>query len=234
MRKFLLFIILVSGNQITTNGQTLLNSDNFKNGLSDWIAESESDSVKFKVENDNLDIISPKGLTLWYRNHLEGNLKISYDAYIVNENGKYDRVSDLNCFWMANDPENPGNFFARSKWRNGIFGKYYSLSLYYVGYGGNSNTTTRFRKYDGDYQSFLNKTQRPDIIKEYTDTAHLIKSNRWNHIEISMVQNNIQYLFNNELLFDFNDPQPCTKGYFGIRTVTNHLKIKNFQVYKLP
>lgn len=234
MRKFLLFIILVSGNQITTNDQTLLNSDNFKNGLSDWIAESESDSVKFKVENDILDIISPKGLTLWYRNHLEGNLKISYDAYIVNENGKYDRVSDLNCFWMANDPENPCNFFARSKWRNGIFGKYYSLSLYYVGYGGNSNTTTRFRKYDGDYQSFLNKTQRPDIIKEYTDTAHLIKSNRWNHIEISMVQNNIQYLFNKELLFDYNDPQPYTKGYFGIRTVTNHLKIKNFQVYKLP
>ena len=49
-----------------------------------------------------------------------------------------------------------------------------------------------------------------------------------------MVQNNVKYLFNNELLFDYNDPKTYSKGYFGIRTVTNHMQIKNFQVYQLP
>jgi len=165
---------------------------------------------------------------------LEGNLKISYEALVVKENGPYDRVSDLNCFWMANDPENPDNFFARSDWRKGIFGKYYSLSLYYVGYGGNNNTTTRFRKYDGDYLSFVNKTMRPDIIKEYDDSTHLIVPNRWNKMEIIVNNDTISYLFNNEILFNYKDLHPYRKGYFGIRTVTNHLKIKNFQVIKLP
>jgi rhamnogalacturonan endolyase len=153
---------------------------------------------------------------------------------VVSEKGKYDRVSDLNSFWMANDPENPDNFFARSNWRKGVFGKYYSLTMYYVGYGGNSNSTTRFRKYNGDYQSFLSNTMRPDIIKEYTDSTHLIKPNRWCKIEISVSHNNVKYLLNNELLFDYNDPKPYQKGYFGIRTVTNHMKIKNFQVIEMP
>ncbi|MCX6237081.1 MAG: DUF6250 domain-containing protein [Bacteroidia bacterium] len=232
MKKLLFILVLVTVCTKMANCQTLLYSDNFKNGLTNWITESESDSLKCSVENNILDIIAHKGFTLWYRNILEGDLKITFDALVVSENGKYDRVSDLNCFWMANDPENPDDFFARSKWRNGVFGKYYSLTMYYVGYGGNSNTTTRFRRYNGDYQSFLNKTMRPDIIKEYTDTAHLIKPNCWNRIEIIAVQNKVKYIFNNELLFDYNDLQPYKKGYFGIRTTTNHLKIRNFQVIK--
>ena len=74
---------------------------------------------------------------------------------------------------------------------------------------------------------------RPDIIKEYRDSAHLIVPNQWNSIEIVVDKSTIKYLFNHELLFDYNDTVPYKKGYFGIRTVTNHLKIKNFKVEKL-
>lgn len=213
--------------------QTPLYTDDFSTGVSNWVSETESDSVVIKNDNHVLEIISPKGLTLWLKKPLEGNIKISYEAMVVNEKGKYDRVSDLNSFWMATDPENPDNLFARATWRKGVFGKYYSLAMYYVGYGGNSNTTTRFRKYNGDYQSFVNKTMRPDILKEYTDTAHLIKPNRWSKIEIIVNNGNNKYIFNNELLFDYDDPNPYKKGYFGIRTVTNHLKVRNFQITKL-
>ena len=34
-------------------------------------------------------------------------------------------------------------------WRNGEFKNYNTLDLYYVGYGGNDNGTTRFREYHG-------------------------------------------------------------------------------------
>ncbi len=213
--------------------QETLFCDNFDKGLTSWIVESESDSTMLNIDSNTLEIIAPKGLTLWFNQKLVGNIKISFDTYVVQNNGKYDRVSDLNCFWMATDPEYPDSIFARSNWRSGIFGRYYSLKTYYVGYGGNNNTTTRFRMYDGDYQAFVEKRQRPDIIKEYTDSSHLIVPNQWNHIEIVQQENIIKYLFNGEVLFSYSDPELYNMGYFAIRTVSNHLKVKNFKVYGL-
>jgi len=233
MKKTLLFITLFLGISKTLICQNIVYSDNFTQGISNWTIEAESDSFIIKTEDRALEIIAPKGLTLWFNKSLETGIKISFDAFIINNKGKFDRISDLNCFWMANDPENPNDFFARSKWRQGTFGKYYSLTMYYVGYGGNNNTTSRFRKYDGSYEGFKNKATRPDIIKEYNDSAHLIVPNKWDHIEIVMNRNNIKYIFNNETLFDYNDTTPYNKGYFGLRTVTNHMKIKDFEVRKL-
>ena len=51
---------------------------------------------------------------------------------------------------MASDPESPDDLWARAGWRSGIFARCYTLRLYYVGYGGNHNRTTRFRRYDGN------------------------------------------------------------------------------------
>ena len=53
---------------------------------------------------------------------------------MVMQGGKYDRLSDLNCFWAANDPKYPDDLFARSQWRDGIFKNYNTLNLFYVGY----------------------------------------------------------------------------------------------------
>jgi rhamnogalacturonan endolyase len=234
MKVFFWLMISSIGFALPVTSQNLLYSDSFASGLKNWTSESESDSTLFICKNNSLEIITPEGLTLWFNKPLEGNVRITYDALVVSNKGKYDRVSDLNCFWAASDPEHPENLFERSKWRKGVFGKYYSLCLYYVGYGGNSNSTTRFRKYNGDYQNFISGNKQPDIIKEYTDSAHLIKPNCWSNITIEMNGDKIRYIFNHEVLFDYYDPQPYTKGYFAIRTVTNHMIIKNFMVVKNP
>jgi rhamnogalacturonan endolyase len=207
--------------------------EDFLHGIAAWNIETDSDSTIFKPENGTLEISAPKGLTLWYSKILEGNIKISYEAFIIKDDGVNDRASDLNCFWMANDPLYPDDLSERSKWRNGVFEKYYSLTLYYAGYGGNNNTTTRFRKYNGDYESFKEKKIQPDIIKEYSDPLHLIIPNRWNKIEITVNGNITSYIFNSEILFYYVDPCPYKKGYFGIRTVTNHMLIKNVEITRL-
>ena len=92
---------------------------------------------------------------------------------MVMKGGKYDRLSDLNCFWAANDPKNPDNLFARSEWRNGVFKNYNTLDLFYVGYGGNDNSTTRFRRYNGKYYGVADDKVKP-LLREYTDTSHLL------------------------------------------------------------
>ena len=49
-----------------------------------------------------------------------------------------------------------------------------SLQLYYLGYGGNYNSTTRFRRYDGNEAGLQMKRMRPAILKEYKDQDNLL------------------------------------------------------------
>ena len=216
------------------SAQQVLYSDDFSSSLEKWTVESASEETVINLNDGVLDVVAPAGITIWFNQKLEGNVRIAFEAFVVDEGGEWDRVSDLNCFWMANDPKNPDDFFSRSAWRGGTFGKYYSLSLYYAGYGGNTNSTTRFRKYDGDFEAFTGKQQRPEILKEYTDEQHLIKPNQWYRIEIEVKGKHIRYSVNNEVLFDYKDQEPYKSGYFGLRTVKNHIRYRNFQVFDLP
>ena len=99
-----------------------------------WIAEDESAAMQLSLVSDTLDIVVPAGLTLWYNEPLTGEYEISYHIAMLMEDGKQDRLSDLNCFWAANDPQYPDDIFARSEWRNGVFKNYNTLNLFYVGY----------------------------------------------------------------------------------------------------
>lgn len=73
-----------------------------------WKVESESPDYKVTFRGDTVEIVSPKGLTLWRKEKMSGKVTIEYDACVVSETGK-DRLSDLNCFWMASDPKHPDN-----------------------------------------------------------------------------------------------------------------------------
>lgn len=224
------FFFILFNNAIA---QKVIHTDGFENGLDNWTIEKVSEKTTLTIKDSTLEVVATNGITLWYNQSLKSPVKIVFDAMVIDNKGAYDRVSDLNCFWMANDPEHPDSIFARSDWRNGIFGKYYSLTMYYAGFGGNNNSTTRFRKYDGDYTQFVEKKIRPEVIQEYTDTAHLIIPNKWFHIEIIVNKNVVQYFMNNELLFNLDDPHPYLEGYFGFRTVKNHIMYKNFKVIQL-
>ena len=93
--------------------------------------------MDFTIREDTLELIVPEGLTLWYKDRLTGDYEISYYICTVMNGGEHDRLSDMNCFWAANDPKHPGELFARATWRNGVFRNYNTLNLFYVGYGGN-------------------------------------------------------------------------------------------------
>ena len=95
-----------------------------------------------------LDIDVPAGVTLWFKPQLEGPVDIEFEATAVAEGGPNDQVSDLNVFWMASNRDGSAAVFART--RSGAFADYNDLLTYYVGLGGNRNTTTRFRRYIGD------------------------------------------------------------------------------------
>ena len=121
---------------------------------------------------------------------------------------------------MAGDPHNK-NLFTR----NGVLESYDSLQLYYVGMGGNSNRTNRFRKYEGNGERRL--------VGEYTDTAHLLQANKTYHIAIVVKDGATSFWVDGQCYFNYKDPAPLQKGYFGFRSTKSHQEVSKFRVYQL-
>lgn len=192
-----------------------------------WQVESESPDWSVTFRGDTAEITAPKGLTLWRKEKMSGDVTVEYDACVVMERPD-DRLSDLNCFWMASDP-GARDVFANAGKRKGEFVKCYGLRLYYLGYGGNHNTTTRFRRYDGDSRGITDAAFRPKILKEYTDAAHLLEPNRWYHVKITRRGRQTEYFIDGERLVDFRDADPLTEGWFGFRTTLSRTRITNFR-----
>lgn len=199
-----------------------LYTDSFRHGLSHWIVELEKGG-SVAARGGVLAIDVPAGCTVWFRPELTGPIEIRYQARMISEGGPDDRVSDLNAFWMASDARAAGDFFGVK--RSGRFADYNQLRAYYVGQGGNSNTTTRFRRYVGD------PVERP-LLREYDRAAPLLEPNLWQEVRLVADGSRIQYYAAGRLVFDFHDPAPYTRGRFGFRTTFSHVELRGFRVVR--
>jgi hypothetical protein len=200
----------------------VLYRDDFTHGLSNWSAELQSPGT-LSARDGQLTIDVPAGCTLWFKPLLTSPVLIEYDATVISQGGPNDRVSDLNCFWMARDARAPADLFATH--RTGAFADYNLLKTYYIGLGGNSNTTTRFRRYIG------HPTRRP-LLPEHDlrDPADLIRPNVPTHIKLVADNRRIEFWRDGRRVFSLDDPAPYTSGWFAFRTVHNHMTVRNFVV----
>lgn len=197
----------------------------------DWVVEDSSGKVQITCVGDTMDIVSPDGLSLWYKERLTGSYEITYRVKVVMAGGKYDRLSDLNCFWGADDPKFPEDFFTRGAWRKGVFKNYNTLNLFYVGYGGNDNQTTRFRQYHGEYYDRGEGRNKP-VLQSYADAAHLLKPNHWYEVKIRVENGITTYSMDGEELFRLPIADDKGDGYFALRLWQNHVRFTDFRVKK--
>ncbi|WP_457795278.1 DUF6250 domain-containing protein [Horticoccus sp. 23ND18S-11] len=176
------------------------------------------------ARDGGLEITDVGGATVWWREKLTAPVEISYDVTVVTQGGPQDRVSDLNCFWMAVDPRSTAAPFAPGQARSGKFSDYDSLHTYYVGYGGNNNSTTRFRRYDGT-------VARP-LLPEHDlrDQKFLLEGNRTYHIRLVARDGVAEFWRDGERIFAFRDPAPLVSGWFALRTVRSHLVVSNLVI----
>lgn len=240
MRIVVLLVLLLSNLQISVNAQNLdyftLNdtlalkplltySDEFKD-LSNWRTEQQPGGTVF-LNQGKMEIEDLAGCTVWLEKDLHQPLMIEYTATVIDEGGPQDRVSDLNCFWLATDPWHSNFFGDIIPHRAGKFSQYDSLKLYYVGLGGHNNTKTRYRRYAGNGEKPLLPAH------DLSDEAYLIVPNVTIRIRIIVYNGIIQYWRNEQLIFNVYDENPYDSGYFAFRTVNNHLLIEDFNVYGL-
>lgn len=203
----------------------LLVKEDFNGGLDGWKSELAKGGT-VRANNGALEIDVPDGCTVWLKARLSGPVLISYEATMIAAGGPNDRVSDLNCFWMAHDARSPENIFAML--RSGVFSDYDQLRCYYVGYGGNSNTTTRFRRYLGEQG---NRPLRPE--HDLSSKEFLLAPNTPQSIQLIAAGSTVAYFSEGRRIFSYEDPAPYTSGWFALRTVTSHFRVKNFRVHRL-
>ncbi|MEV7144291.1 DUF6250 domain-containing protein [Streptomyces tauricus] len=199
----------------------LIARDDFRHGLGQWVTELQ-DGGSVSASGGVLDIDVPSGATVWFERALRGPYVIEYTATPISAGGANDRVSDLNNFWNATDARSPDDLFATP--RGGALAEYDHLRTYYVGYGANSNTTTRLRRYVGE------AGVRPLILDH---TEPLLTANRPHRVRIVSDGSTVRWWNNGRLVFDYTDPEPYTRGHFAFRTTWSHFAIQHFQVREL-
>lgn len=189
-----------------------------------WVVE-QMPGGRVGIKSGTMEIEDAAGCTVWWREKLTAPVIITYQVTVVSQGGPHDRVSDLNCFWMATNPQRPGDLFAPGHGRTGKFEDYDTLRTYYVGQGGNENTTTRFRRYaGGGAKPLLPQHDR-------REPAVLLEGNKSCRITVAaLADGTVRYQRDAELIFEFKDPAPLKEGWFGFRTVHSHLLIRDFQV----
>jgi hypothetical protein len=193
--------------------------------ITDWAIEAESPQARVSERHGTIDIDTPKGLTLWWRTPLNAPAVIAFDAMLVDRGGANDKVSDLNAFWMAREVGG-GSVLAHP--RSGAFVAYDDLETYYVGIGGNRNTTTRFRRYIGRPGD---RPLRPEDDRRAP--ADMLRGNVWTHIRLIADGRTVAVERDGAGLFTLADAAPYTSGQFGLRTTWSHLRIRHVRITQM-
>jgi hypothetical protein len=212
-------------NQLISEQGTLVYSDDFDQGMQQWVVETTA-VTEVSIIDEALDMDDGNGVTVWFRHPVTTPSVIEFNGTVVVTGGPNDRGTDFNFFWMAQEPGST-DFFAKSTWRGGDMRKYDPMQLYYVGYGANDNSTTRFRRYPGD-------GTRP-LLPQYdvVDEVFMNVPNTHTKIQIVSLDEGTYVYANGKQLYFIDGEKDFKQGYFGFRTWKSHVAIDNFKVYSL-
>ncbi|WP_295119042.1 DUF6250 domain-containing protein [uncultured Chitinophaga sp.] len=213
----LLFVVLTSAAQ-----RRVLKKYDFNHTLDTtvWVVEMANvGNSGVYTKKGKLVLDTKGGVTVWYKYALTGSYRIEFERTVLVNGGENDRLSDLNVFWQAIDPRN-SNLFTRK----GTFEEYDSLRMFYVGMGGNTNTTTRFRRYEGD--------GRKTLLAEKNDQAHLLRANKTYRIAIIVQNGSTSFWVDGQCVFSAKGQQQGD-GHFGFRSTWSRQEISNFRILYL-
>lgn len=197
-----------------------------------WGQDQQGQALRWRVEQENpqqttllltpdsLVMESAAGLTVWLDMPLTNSYRISFSRELLIDDHPYDRLSDMNVFWAAHDPLRADLFT-----REGRLDEYDNLNLYYAGIGGNWNTTTRFRHYNG-------RGERP-LLGEFTEGERRLKPHHQYRTVIEVLPKSTQLWIDGELWFSAAYATPPPPGYFAFRTVWSRQVIRDFSVIPL-
>jgi len=213
-------------------------ADDFRHGLAQWRLEAEDARAVVKAEHGVLDIATPAGLSLWWREPLTGDYAIRFTAVALpappSAGPHAGRLSDLNMFWNATEADG-----SVPRERPGRFAAYDDLQTYYAGFGANANTTTRLRLYEGGRRRLLAgfaDAASAEPGEEPMTAQTRLQAGKPLSIEIVSRQPtaadpvHLRWLANGQPVFARADAKPRLQGHFALRTTASRLQIRDFEI----
>ena len=93
---------------------------------------------------------------------------------------------------------------------------------------GNPNPPSRLPRYTG------RRDDRP-LLPQHDPSApaQLIEPNRRYRIRLIADRRRIELQRDGRTMFLLDDPEPYTRGHFGLRTTKSHLRVRDFRVLRL-
>jgi hypothetical protein len=213
-------------------------ADDIRSGLARWRLEAEDPRAVVTAADGVLDIATPAGLSLWWREPLSGDYAIRFTAVALpapaSAGQHAGRLSDLNMFWNALEADG-----GEPRPRSGRFAGYDTLPTYYVGFGANANTTTRLRHYTGSERRLLTGYADGAIAEpgEQPMTRETrLQAGKPITVEIVSRQPTVadpvhlRWRADSNELFTRADANPRLHGYFALRTTASRLQIRDLQI----
>ena len=213
-----------------------------------WRLEAQQPGTQVQVGSARvLDLQTPAGASLWWHAELQGNYELRFQARALpapdSAGALAGRVSDLNLFWNATEADG-----SAPRPRDGAFASNDTLRAYYLGFGANSNRTTRLRHYDGQGRRTVldGWADAPEATPEdrqgpMTPAARL-EAGRW--VQVRVVSHapraaleaaasagvHGEVHVDGRRLFTLAQPQALLRGWFALRTTASRLQVRQFQV----
>lgn len=208
-------------------------ADDFRAGLARWRLEAEDGRAIVSARDGVLDIATPAGLSLWWREPLSGDYAIRFTALALpapaSAGPLAGRLSDLNMFWNALEADGRA-----PQPRSGRFASYDTLGAYYVGFGANGNTTTRLRLYEGGQRrllaGFAEAGEQPMTAQTRLQAGKALSIEIVSRRPTADDAVHLRWLVDGHTLFSRADPAPRLHGHFALRTTASRLQIRDFQI----
>lgn len=224
-----------------------VDGDSFTQSLARWRLEAQDPRAQVQVQAGVLDVQTPAGLSLWWRQELQGDFELRFTATALpapaTAGALAGRISDLNLFWHATEPDG-----REPAPRSGAFASYDGLRLHYAGIGANGNTTTRLRHYDGrGARTLLDgwadgaEATPADRRGAMTPATRLVAGQPLqlqllaraptpaDPVHGRLVKDG-QTLFT--LSTEAGGPPPLQRGWFALRTTASRLQLRSFEVWQ--
>lgn len=155
---------------------------------------------------------------LWYKYAFRGDLTLEF--YAGTRHGWYERAGDLNCTVMANDTSaSSGYSVTCTEWD-------YNLSQNWTTLYRNGQVVDRSDKY-------LVPRRRKGMVRKFLNP--LVAAGRpihgaWYYIKLRKVGNRVEYYFDNEKIFEFEDPAAFQEGLVGIWTFMQSMTLAQIKM----
>lgn len=237
--------------------------DDFAN-LRSWEVQLEEKEgfpeARVEVRGGTLDCLVPgRGCTVWFKQPLRTRVTITYEVRcpVADPAVKGVEPKDVNQFWLASDPENPGGGLFDSGRYTGDFGTYSKMNGYYASTGGGRNTTTRMRRYPREVEG--KPVEHIALTDKDKREGFLITPGKPMRVQLVAYDDLIQYIVDGRLVYEaaFGDTVQVERrdgkgrkvmgeavyagetfpiherGFFGFRMVGTHHVYSNFVVHEL-